>query len=246
MLAHAPWQSRHEHVVQALRLEHIVKVILQDKQGSLAVDVLQEIIHHVSLVVHTIGIEQRTVVRQVFAVVADDAVGQRRSQPLYAPLGVFRVLGVEHGITGEDIVVLGAISLCRDREMPIKRPELYVARLKEKLRRSIVEACYHGRLDIFGRGALKVETAITDNSGIGQYLLAIDHALQVNFLYGLWRVAQTVAGQFAIDDIAARGLCHASRRAKARQGQDCYFSFHVFLCFKGFVDFIVPTSPSRS
>ena len=136
MLVQTLGNGRHEHVVQILRLEHIVEVVLQDEETRLAVNMLQEIVHHVGLIVDTVGIEYSTVIRHVFAVVLGDAVGQRSTQLLDVHLSVVGILVVQHCIAGKDVVVLGAVSLGSHGEVAVKGLELDVARFQKQLCRT--------------------------------------------------------------------------------------------------------------
>ena len=217
MAVQALGQCSHKHIVQILGLKHIVEVVLQDEETCLAVNVLEVIIHHISLVIHAVGVEYGAVIRHILAVVVGDAVGQRSTQLLYVHLSVVGILVVQHGITGEDIVVLGSVSLGTNGEIAVERLELDVAGFKKQLCRTIVEACDNCSLNVLRSSSFEVEAAVLHYSRVHHELLTVDDMLQINFLYRLRCIAQRVASEFTVDGEAACCLCESRHNAHACQ-----------------------------
>ena len=217
MAVQALGQCSHKHIVQILRLEHIVEVVLQDEETCLAVDVLEVIIHHISLVIHAVGIEYGSVIRHILAVVIGDAVRQRGAKLLDIHLSIVGILAVQHGITYKDVVVLGSVSLGTNGEIAVERLELDVAGFKKQLCRTIVEACDNCSLNVLRSRSFEVEAAVLHHSRVHHNFLTVNDMLQIHFLYRLRSITQRVACQLTVDGEAACCLCHTWHNTHANQ-----------------------------
>ena len=213
MLVQSLRHSLHEDIMQHLWLIHIIEVVLQDKEGSFAVDVLQEVVHHIYLIIYAIGIEHRTMIWHVFHVILDDAIRQRLAQIVDIAFCIICILAVQQDIPLEYVIVSRSLCLGTCREMGIERKHLDISWLQEKLYCTIVKARNHGSLRKFRSSALEMETAILDNSRIQEHLLTIDNMLEIHLLDSLRLITHRVTSHLTIDGEMSGALRHQWQNA---------------------------------